>query len=260
MNYAEICRGIQTAQRRAAELILHARSILAESKTGQRDVVTEYDRRVQEQLVADLHELLPGADFFCEENEEQCDPKAASVFIIDPIDGTMNFVRGYHHSAISVAYAENGSVMAAAVYDPFIDEMYTAVRGEGAFLNGRRIRNDSAVLSESIVCYGTAPYVPQLWDRTFELERIAMRNSLDVRRRGSAALDMCAAASGRAGMYFELSVFLWDIAAGMLICEEAGGVVTKIDGSPMPLAPGRTTVLAGSPQCTGEFLRLIKDT
>ena len=109
----DILEKIEAAQREAAELMLHARSVLAEIKTGHRDVVTEFDRKVQELLIERLGAAVPGSAFFCEENSRRDSLTAESVFIIDPIDGTMNFVRGFHHSAISVAWLRRGELLAA---------------------------------------------------------------------------------------------------------------------------------------------------
>ena len=120
--------------------------------------------------------------------------------MIDPIDGTMNFVRGFHHSAISVAYMRSGVLRAASVYNPYAEECFSALAGEGAWCNGRPIRAGELPLSESVVCCGTAPYSPQLADSTFDLIKKAFLASLDIRREGSAALDMCSAAAGRAGV------------------------------------------------------------
>ena len=245
------------AQREAAALILQAHGVLAETKTGHRDVVTEYDRRVQELMMARLSAAVPGAVFFCEENEQQGDLKAEHVFVIDPIDGTMNFVRGFHHSAISVAYMRSGVIRAASVYNPYAEECFSALAGEGAWCNGRSIHAGALPLSESVVCCGTAPYSPQLADSTFALMKKAFLASLDIRREGSAALDMCSAAAGRAGVYFEPTVSLWDIAAGLLLMQEAGGVCCRLDGSPVPLDGSKTSILAGGKQAVAEFLKLV---
>ena len=257
-TYERVISLMVRAERKAAALILQAHGILAETKSGKRDVVTEYDRRVQELLTAEFHAAMPDAHYFCEEMNEQDRLDAAQLFIIDPIDGTMNFVHGFHHSCISVAYAEHGTVCAAAVYNPYVDEMFTAVRGEGAKLNGSPISVTGAGLSESVVCYGSAPYDPHLADRTFSLVRKAFDLSLDVRREGSAALDLCTVAAGRAGLYFELQVSLWDYAAGALIVREAGGNCCDIEGCDFPKDGGKTSILAGSPAAVEEFLRLIK--
>ncbi len=252
----EILNAIVAAQKEAAELIMHAHGILAEIKTGHRDVVTEFDRKVQERLIERLGAAVPGAAFFCEENSRRDSLDEDCVFIIDPIDGTMNFVRGFHHSAISVACMLRGELAAASVYNPYVEECFTALKGEGARLNGRPISASDLPLSESVVCCGTAPYSPELADSTFDLIKKAFTASLDIRREGSAALDMCSAAAGRAGVYFEPSVSLWDIAAGMLIVKEAGGRCCRLDGSPLSLDGSKTTVLAGGEQAVKDFLEL----
>ena len=254
----DILEKITAAQKEAAELILHARGILAEIKTGHRDVVTEFDRKVQELLIKRMSEAVPGASFFCEENSRRDSLEAEHVFIIDPIDGTMNFVRGFHHSAVSVAYMSRGQLTAASVYNPYVDECFTAVKGRGARLNGREIKVSALPLSESLVCCGTSPYDPELADSTFELIKKAFIAGLDIRREGSAALDMCSAAAGRAGVYFEPKVSLWDIAAGMLIVSEAGGRCCRLDGSPIPLDGSKSSVVAGGEQAVRDFLALVK--
>ena len=256
-NQKDVLNAIIAAQKEAAALILQAHGVLAETKTGHRDVVTEYDRRVQELLMDRLSAAVPGAVFFCEENEQQGDLKAEHVFIIDPIDGTMNFVRGFHHSAISVAYMRSGVIRAASVYNPYAEECFSALAGEGAWCNGRPIHAGALPLSESVVCCGTAPYSPQLADSTFALMKKAFLASLDIRREGSAALDMCSAAAGRAGVYFEPTVSLLDIAAGLLLMQEAGGVCCRLDGSPVPLDGSKTSILAGGKQAVADFLKLV---
>jgi len=250
-------KAIEDAEREGAELILHARGILAESKTGHRDVVTEFDRRVQELVVERLREFLPQAGFVMEESEAQDALNGEHVFIIDPIDGTMNFVRHYNHSAISVAYASFGELLIGCVYDPFADEMFTAIKGQGAFLNGEPIHADTQPLSETLFCFGTSPYYPELTDETFRLARIAFDNCLDLRRLASAALDLCAVAAGRAGLYFELRLSPWDYAAGLLIVEEAGGRVCTIDGAPVPVSLDKPSVVAGGRQALADFMGLL---
>lgn len=253
----KLAEKIVAAEREAAQLILRAGGILAEMKTGHRDVVTEYDRRVQDLLVKRLREYLPEAGFVMEESEAQDALGGEHVFIIDPIDGTMNFVRHYHHSGISVAYASGGEVLIGCVYDPFADEMFTAIKGQGAFLNGEPIHADDAPLSETLFCLGTSPYYPELTEETFRLARIAFENCLDLRRLASAELDLCAIAAGRAGLYFELRLSLWDYAAGMLIVEEAGGRVCTIEGVPVPLTLEKPSVVAGGRQALADFMALI---
>ena len=255
-KYSDILSLIEQTERKAAKLILQAYGILAETKSGKRDVVTEYDRRVQELLIEEFRNVMPDAHFYCEEMNEQDRLDAEQLFIIDPIDGTMNFVRGFHHSCISVAYAERGTVRVGAVYNPYVDEMFTAIQGQGAKLNGRPIHVAEVGLSESVVCFGSAPYNPELADETFSLVRAVFDASLDIRREGSAALDLCTVAAGRAGLYFELRVSLWDYAAGALIVDEAGGQCCTIDGNCFPSDGSRTSILSGTPAAMADFFRL----
>ena len=257
MNTQDILSAIVAAEKEAAALILHAHGILAERKSGRRDVVTEYDRRVQALLTERLAAALPGAKFFCEENDRHDDLGAEHLFIIDPIDGTMNFVRGMHHSCISVAYTSRRERLCAAICNPYADELFTAVKGGGAFLNGRPIHVDPAALGETLVVCGTAPYESGSSAETFRLMRLAYDASLDIRREGSAALDLCSVAAGRAGLYFEMALSLWDYAAGALLVEEAGGLCTKLDGTALPFDGSRPSVFAGGPAAYADFQKLM---
>ena len=257
MNTQDILSAIIAAEKEAAALILHAHGILAERKTGRRDVVTEYDRRVQALLTERLAASLPGAKFFCEENDRHDDLDAEHLFIIDPIDGTMNFVRGMHHSCISVAYTSRRERLCAAICNPYADELFTAVKGGGAFLNGRPIHVDPAARGETLVVCGTAPYESGSSAETFRLMRLAYDASLDIRREGSAALDLCSVAAGRAGLYFEMALSLWDYAAGALLVEEAGGLCTKLDGTALPFDGSRPSVFAGGPTAYADFQKLL---
>ena len=254
--YQEMCSVLIAAEKQAAELVMHAHSVMAETKSGRRDVVTEYDRKVQALLMELLRKAAPEAHFFCEEMNAQDSLDAEQLFIIDPIDGTMNFVRGFNHSCISVAYADKGRLCAAAVYNPYVDEMFSAVAGQGAYLNGRQIHVDDVPLRESVACFGTGPYDSKLWGKTVCRAEKVFGASLDLRRQGSAELDLCSVAAGRAGLYFELSVSLWDYAAGMLLVNEAGGRCCRTDGSPLPFDGTKTDSAAGSPQALADFLRL----
>ena len=253
----KILEAMVAAEREAAELVMHAHGIMAEIKTGARDVVTDYDRRVQALLVERLSAAVPGAAFFCEESGVQNSTGAENVFVIDPIDGTMNFVRGMHNSCISAALMQQGVITAAAVYNPYVDELFTALRGRGAYLNGRTLHTEDAPLCETVFCFGSTPYNQDKADESFRLARIAFDHSLDLRRFASAELDLCSVGAGRAGLYFELEVSFWDYAAGSLIVEEAGGVCTDINGAALPLDGRKTSILAGSPQAHADFRKLI---
>ena len=135
------------------------------------------------------------------------------------------------------------------------------MRGGGAFLNGRKIRTAADDLENSVVCFGTSPYRMDLAGRTFSLARTLFEHSLDLRREGTAELDLCSVAAGRAGLSFELSLSLWDYAAGALLVEEAGGVCGTAEGKPLPFTGEKSSVVtAASPAVMAEFLRLAGET
>ena len=205
-------------------------SDMVDEKEGHANFVTTYDKKVQETLKEKLTEILPAAAFVGEEDDIHASIQKGLAFIVDPIDGTTNFIKDYHVSAISVGLINDGRSYIGVVYNPYLDEMFTAERGKGAFLNGKPIHVSRNPLSEGIVLFGTAPYYEELSRKSFDLAYEYFRHALDIRRSGSAAIDLCSIAAGRAEVYFELRLSPWDYAAGSLIVEEAGGVVTTVDG------------------------------
>ena len=205
-------------------------SDMVDAKEGHANFVTTYDKKVQETLQEKLKEILPAAAFVGEEDDMHASIQKGLAFIVDPIDGTTNFIKDYHVSAISVGLINDGRSYIGVVYNPYLDEMFTAERGKGAFLNGKPIHVSRNPLSEGIVLFGTAPYYEELSRKSFDLAYEYFRQALDIRRSGSAAIDLCSIAAGRAEVYFELRLSPWDYAAGSLIVEEAGGVVTTVDG------------------------------
>ena len=154
----------------------------------------------------------------------------------------MNFIKDLRASSISVALAEDGRVQLAAVYNPYLDEMFCAERGKGAFCNGKPIHVSEETLENGIVIFGTSPYDEDLSQKSFKLAYEYFRKALDIRRTGSAAIDICAVAAGRAELFFELMLSPWDYAAGSLIVEEAGGIITDAQGNPISLDKRRSIV------------------
>ena len=130
----------------------------------------------------------------------------------------------------------------AVVYNPYDDMMFSAIKGQGAYMNGERIMSSEAPLSDSLAVFGTAPYYTELQDRTFDIAKKLLPLCVDLRRSGTAAWDMCCVALGRCGLYFELKVQLWDYAAAALIATEAGCTVTDIEGKPLSYS-GPTSAL-----------------
>lgn len=223
---------IKALVRECGEYILKAdRSTMdVESKWGSANFVTTYDKAVQEKLREGLARILPQARFVGEEGEGSPFSDEGLCFIVDPIDGTTNFIKDYHASCISVGLIENGRARAGVIYNPYLDEMFYAERGKGAYCNESKITVSGNSLENGIVLFGSSPYNEELNEQSFTMAYDYFRRALDIRRSGSAALDLCSIAAGRAELYFELRLSPWDYAAGALIVEEAGGVVKTIDG------------------------------
>ncbi|MBE6563196.1 MAG: inositol monophosphatase [Ruminococcaceae bacterium] len=223
-----------------------------ETKTGCRDLVTKYDVAVQNYAVSALHEMYPDAKFFCEEGTDKDELKEGLVFVIDPIDGTANFAWDMHHSCVSIGCFKDGVPYAGAVYAPYTDEMFTGAVGHGAYFNDKPMHVTDLPLRDTIVLFGTAPYNAELWDETFRKAKDILPKCMDLRRYGAAALDLCYLAAGRAGLFFEEILALWDFAAGLVILNEAGGVAMRLDGSPLPLTGEKTNIIAGTEKTIAE--------
>lgn len=228
---------IADAVRECGEIMLHADRTgnYVDEKCGHANFVTIYDKKVQEELKKRLFEILPEAVFVGEEEDIHASIKKGLAFIVDPIDGTTNFIKDYNTSAISVGLTKDGQPYMGVVYNPYLDEMFTAEKGKGAFLNGKPIHVSKQPLSNGIVLFGTAPYYENLTKKSFQMAYDYFKKALDVRRSGSAALDLCTIAAGRAELFFELQLSPWDYAAGSLIVKEAGGIVTTVEGTTITL-------------------------
>lgn len=226
--------------KRAGDMIRDAHHIerVTREKHGAADLVTKYDVMVQAFLKKELLELCPEADFFGEEGQHETLTQDW-VFIVDPIDGTTNFVRELHFSNIAVALACRGEVRYAVVYNPFWDELFAAERGKGATLNNLPIHVSDRPLDHALCMCGSTIYDRSYTDRSFAIMRHLYDRCLDFRRFGAAELDICQVAAGRMDVFFECRLSPWDFAAGSLIVSEAGGSLTRLDGTPIdPLAAG----------------------
>ena len=211
-------------------------AIQAKSAT---DYVTNVDLAVEDTLREALAELAPQVQFMGEEEGHSDLDPARPFWILDPVDGTTNFIHNYGHSAISLALAEGGQVVFGVVYNPYRQECFTAVRGQGAQCNGRPIQVSTAPhLSDSLVAVGTVPGHRELGQQAFAQMWAVYNACQDIRRSGSASLDLCDVACGRVDGYLELYLQPWDYAAGSLILAEAGGCATGLDGAPLCLTKG----------------------
>lgn len=241
--------------RKAGELIRNVRLSPEQinSKDNRLDFVTKFDVEVQNFLESRFLENWPDYLFIGEEQEEH--KFGQKGFIVDPIDGTTNFILGIPHHCISVAVMEEGKIVQGVVYCPALDEMYWAAAGEGAYLNAERLQNPDLPFNETVCGIGSSPYNAGLREPTVNMISEIMKRS-DIRCLGSSALDVCYVASGRQGGYFEYEISPWDIAAGMLIAREAGATVTTIDGKEPPL-DRNLTILAAGPGIYSEFQEIL---
>lgn len=238
----------------ASVIMLQAQNIEENTdKKGERNFVTIYDKKVQSFIKETLHEKYPNIKFMGEEEDcNDIDPYTDTCFICDPIDGTANFRRTYKHSAISLALCKQGEVTIGVVIQPYLNEIFYAEKDKGAYLNGNKIHVSDNALKNSFVSFGTSPYYPELLKKTGDVISKILVDCEDIRRTGSAALDLCYTACGRHDLFFEYSLFPWDYAAGSLIITEAGGIVTDFNQNKLPLDK-RTTVIAGNNNVYKEF-------
>jgi myo-inositol-1(or 4)-monophosphatase len=200
------------------------------------NLVTAADLACEEKIVETIRASWPAHNFSAEENKyERTD--SPFTWVIDPIDGTANFAHGFPHFAVSIALAREGSLVLGVVLDPSRGELFQAVRGQGAALNGRPLTVSPArSVRESLLVTGFYYDRGDMMDETLEKIRALLRlGVMDIRRTGSAALDLCWVACGRVDGYFEYKLNAWDFAAGALILTEAGGKGTDWEGRPLPL-------------------------
>lgn len=245
IDLTEIISEITALVKECGRVIINAdrEKMAIDIKSGVADLVTEYDKNIQNQLEIGLKRILPEAKFIGEEGSSDKLSDDGYAFIVDPIDGTTNFVKDYRHSAISVALLKGREVVAGVIYNPYLDEVFSAIKGQGAFCNGKQISVSSTPLEKALILFGSSPYDKHLFPETVQIISEYFYKGLDIRRSGSAALDLCYVACGRADLYLELIVSPWDFAAGKLLVEEAGGVVTTLDGKPLSFE-GKTSILA----------------
>ena len=208
--------------------IQHVDAIPFEKK-ARHDYVTEVDKACEEEIVREIKRYYPEHSFLCEEGGASGDSDV--VWVIDPLDGTSNYMHGIPHFAVSIAQKVKGRTEHAVVYDPMRDEMFTASRGGGAYLNQKRIRVSARNSLENAVLATAFPFRQrnqlQSYARVFQA---VLSKIEDFRRAGTASLDLAWVAAGRMDGYFEVGLQPWDVAAGALIVREAGGVVMDWDG------------------------------
>jgi myo-inositol-1(or 4)-monophosphatase len=228
------------------------------SLKGPRNFVTAADRRAEEIVREELAKARPDYGFLGEEGGARAGVDKTHRWIVDPLDGTTNFLHGIPHFAVSIALERNGAIVAGLTYNPANDDLFIAERGKGAFLNDRRIRVAARTRpADAIVACGLPHY--GRGDLVLGRREIAAAQAhfAGLRRFGAAALDLAWIAAGRFDAYWERDLSPWDLAAGLILVREAGGFVSDLDGGEAMLTKG--AIVAGNETMQRELLRLLKD-
>jgi len=247
---SELLRQIEEAARGAGEIMrsAHREDLHVRSKAGRTNFVTQYDSQVQNFLVGRLGEILPEAAFLGEEDGRDLfrpEYEQGYLFVIDPIDGTTNFMHDLPPYVTSIGLLKDGQPYAAVIYCPETDQLFSALAGGGACENGRPIHSSEQPLSDSIALCGTSGYNLDSAAKARRIEYAYQHLCQGVRSMGCAEYALAMVASGRAGLYQELEIQIWDYAAGGLLLMEAGGRITDMEGAPLSFRGG-SSVLAVS--------------
>jgi myo-inositol-1(or 4)-monophosphatase len=228
------------------------------SKAGTANFVTEIDIGVQDKIVKGLKEILPESNIIAEETAENEFLLGKYTWILDPVDGTTNLMYGFKYSAIALAFILEGIPHAGIVYNPYLNEIFTAQKGKGAFVNNTQIKvTENKLLKDSLLTFGTSPYDRDKADETFRITKNVFLRCRDVRRTGSAALDICNVAAGRTDGFYEMELQPWDYAGASIILEEAGGKITDWQGK-KPDYISKTAAIVTNGYIHDELMEAIK--
>jgi myo-inositol-1(or 4)-monophosphatase len=247
------------AARRAGSIINRAalEGALEVRAKNRNDFVTQVDRAAEQAIIDVIRRAYPDHGFLAEESGASAGGRTEYRWVIDPLDGTTNFIHGFPQYCVSIALEHKGVLTQAVVYDPAKNELFTASRGRGAYLDDRRIRaSKCAQLKDALV--GTGFPFKELGQLDRYLRQLAtlMRESSGVRRAGAAALDLAYVAAGRLDAFWEMGLSPWDMAAGALLIQEAGGLVSDLDGKGDFLARGE--IAAAAPKVLPELLSALR--
>ncbi len=229
------------------------------SRKGPADFVTAADKRAEEIIFEELKKARPDYSFLMEESGSVKGANEDHKWIIDPLDGTHNFMHGIPHWCVSIALETKGRIEAALIYDPIKEEIFRAERSNGAFVNGKRLRvSNRSDLESSTIAFGSA-HIDAVKQQTFinELNTVSSVAPM-VRRFGAAALDLSYVAAGRFDGYWERGIKPWDVAAGILILKEAGGFVTSIDDETNPVYSRQ--IVAGNQNIYNHLRKTLRET
>ncbi|HYB51454.1 MAG TPA: inositol monophosphatase family protein [Burkholderiaceae bacterium] len=249
------------AARKAGAIINRASldlDLLHVSSKGHADFVTQVDRAAEQAIIETLSQAYPDHGFLAEESGAQRPQNAGDyTWIIDPLDGTTNFIHGFPQYAVSIACQHGGQITQAVVYDPTRNDLFTSTRGRGAFLNDRRLRvSKRTQLKDSLIGTGFPFRNLERIDQYLQLFKQVTAHTAGIRRPGAAALDLCYVAAGRLDGFWEFGLSPWDVAAGSLLVIEAGGLISDDEGNNAYLQSGN--VVCGSPKIFEQLLRLVR--
>jgi len=245
------------AARRAGEIIVRSMNRLDSIQVttkGRNDFATEVDRAAEQEIMAVISKAYPDHAFLAEESGRS--GNSETVWIIDPLDGTTNYIHGFPTFAVSIACQHRGRLEHAVIYDPLRQEIFSASRGEGARLENRRLRvSNRPGLDGALIATGF-PYRAQQdhADAYLAMLKAVMAQAAGIRRPGAAALDLAYVAAGRVDGYWEFGLQAWDSAAGALLIQEAGGRIGTFSGAPYDLSPN---IVAGTPRVYEALLEVI---
>jgi len=236
-----------SAARAAGQILLRYHTRLSEIKVKQKginDYVSEVDYHAEQEIISIIRKAYPDHAILAEETGKQ--EGQSCEWIIDPLDGTTNYLHGIPQFSVSIAMRENNKLQLGVVYDPFKEELFCASRGEGATLNNKRIRTSTQKeLSGSLLGTGLPYKSNQELDAYLATLKAMLENSAGIRRAGSAALDLAYVAAGRFDGFWEFDLSPWDIAAGVLLIQESGGMVSDLDGGNSYLESGNIVAANG---------------
>ncbi|MDR1529541.1 MAG: inositol monophosphatase [Burkholderiales bacterium] len=250
---------VKAARRAGSIIVRSSREIdrLTIHAKGQSDYASEIDRLAEESIIDVLYSAYPQHGFIAEEGSAaEINPDAEHQWIIDPLDGTTNFLHGLPQYCVSIAMATQKRVMHAVVFDPVRNDLFTASRGSGAFLNDRRIRvSKQTRLRDALIGTGFPFRENTPIDAYLEMMRALFKSTAGLRRPGAAALDLAYVAAGYYDAFFELDLHIWDVAAGSLLVQEAGGLINDFHGEENFLFGGE--VLAANPKIFAQLMNLL---
>jgi myo-inositol-1(or 4)-monophosphatase len=248
------------AARRAGSIINRATrnlDILSVREKAANDFVSEVDREAEQAIISTLHEAYPGHAILAEESGASGGIGASEYqWVIDPLDGTTNYLHGFPHYCVAIALEHRSIVTQAVIYDPARNDLYTASRGRGAFLNETRLRvSKRQNLKAGLIATGFPFKEFAHLDAYLAMLRDMMKGSAGVRRTGSACLDLAYVAAGRLDGFWEIGLSRWDMAAGSLLITEAGGLVGDLEGNEGYMDSGY--IVGGTPKVFGDIIRLL---